>query len=194
MKLVVGLGNPGPSYARTRHNVGFLVVDELAVRHGVRFRSGRDADTAHYDAIRLMKPTTMMNLSGRPVLAAMAHNGIAPSEVLVIHDDLDLPLGRLRFKAGGGGSGGARGVESIITRIGSDFPRLKLGIGRPPQDRRARDWVLSHFSEGEAPLLELTIGSAVEAVELLLQDGLDAAMNWANGLNLSLKEGAEGTF
>ena len=184
MKLIVGLGNPGPRYARTRHNAGFLVVDALAVRHGARFRRVRGAETARAGQVLLMKPTTMMNLSGQPVQAALTRHGLSPAEVLVIHDDLALPLGRLRFKLGGGGSGGARGVEDIISRIGARFPRLKLGIGSPPPGWRGENWVLSRFSESEWPLLERVIDTATEAVEVLLQEGLTEAMNRFNGIDL----------
>jgi len=185
VKLIVGLGNPGSRYSGTRHNVGFLVLDKLASRHGVVLKPGPESDAGSWGAIQLMKPTTMMNLSGKPVQAAMARHRIKPSEILVIHDDLDLPLGRLRFKLGGGGSGGARGVEDLINRVGADFPRLKLGIGRPPENLTVRNWVLSRFTSEESTIVNRVVDSAVDAVERLLKENIYAAMSWSNGLDLT---------
>lgn len=179
----MGLGNPGPAYARTRHNAGFLVVDALAARWGVSFRRTRLALEAR-SSIPLIKPLTFMNLSGQAVQAYQARLGVAPSEILVIHDDLDLPLGRLRFKAGGG-DGGQRGVRDIIARIGPNFMRLKVGIGRPPPGWRVEAWVLSRFQEAELARLERVIAAAADAVELLLAEGLEAAMNRYHALDLT---------
>ena len=185
MKLIVGLGNPGSRYSGTRHNAGSLVLDKLATRHGVNLKAGPEADTGSWGTIQLMKPTTMMNLSGRPVQAAMARNHIKPAEILVIHDDLDLPLGRLRFKLGGGGSGGARGVEDLIFRIGPDFPRLKLGVGRPPDGLKAKIWVLRRFSNEESALIGRVVDHAADAVERLIKENIFTAMSWSNGLDLT---------
>jgi PTH1 family peptidyl-tRNA hydrolase len=161
------------------------------MRYDVRLRVGREADSGSWGTIQLMKPTTMMNLSGRPIQAAMTRNNIEPAEILVIHDDLDLPLGRLRFKLGGGGSGGARGVEDLIYRIGPDFPRLKLGIGRPPKGLQNRNWVLSRFSPDESTLLDRVINNAADAVEHLLQENINSAMTWANSLDLTKTDSEE---
>jgi PTH1 family peptidyl-tRNA hydrolase len=183
VRLVVGLGNPGPRYAGTRHNAGFLVVEELARRHGATFRSGRQADEARWGRVRLVKPSTFMNRSGAAVQALATRNGIPPDEILVVHDDLDLPLGRLRVKAGGG-AGGQKGVRDIIDRLGPDFLRLKVGIGRPPPRWSTEHWVLSRFRDDEADLVERVVEAAADAVEARLRDGPDAAANAVNGLDL----------
>ena len=189
MRLIVGLGNPGLRFAGTRHNAGFLVVDELTERRGGTWRSRSYAEVTQLGSLTLMKPTTMMNASGRAVQAEATRRRIRPEEILVIHDDLDLPLGRLRFKGGGGGAGGARGIGSIVERLGPNFPRLKLGIGRPPQGRQAQDWVLSRFREDELELLGRIVQAAADAVEFLLEHGLTAAMNRTNGLDLRSSAG-----
>jgi PTH1 family peptidyl-tRNA hydrolase len=184
VKLIAGLGNPGERYRRTRHNAGYLVLDELARRHGLRFRKGRDAETCRFGAVSLVKPTTFMNVSGRAVQAAMAGARARPQQVLVVHDDLDLPLGRLRFKRGGG-AGGQRGVQDTMARIGPEFWRLKVGISRPPEGWQVENWVLSRFREDEAGLLERVVAAAADAVELLLRTDAETAMNSTNGLDLS---------
>lgn len=183
VKLIVGLGNPGPRYARTRHNAGFLVVDELARRQGVSFRRGKNALEAKLTAATLVKPKSFMNLSGKVVQAYLSKTVASPDDLLLIHDDLDLPLGRLRFKQGGG-AGGQRGVSDTLSRIGADFLRLKIGIGRPPDGWQVEAWVLSRFQEAERALLARVISAAADAVELLLNEGLEPAMNHANGLDL----------
>ncbi len=185
MKLIVGLGNPGSRYSRTRHNVGFLVLDKLASRHNVNLKTGPNCDLGSWGAIQLMKPSTMMNLSGKPVLATMTRHHIKPSEILIIHDDLDLPLGRLRFKLGGGGSGGARGVEDIIIRVGPDFTRLKLGIGRPPENVPTKHWVLSQFTSEESIIVDRVVDHAADSIEHLLREDIFSAMSWSNGLDLT---------
>lgn len=189
MRLVVGLGNPGPRYAGTRHNVGFLVVDELARRHAVTFRAGRDGREARLGGVRLLEPGTFMNLSGTAVQAAVTRNGIRPEEIVVVHDDLDLPLGRLRVRVGGG-AGGQKGVRDIIDRLGPDFARVKVGIGRPPPRWKAENWVLSRFADDEADLLARTIDAAVGGLETLLREGPEAAAARVNGLDL--RDGADG--
>lgn len=183
MRLVVGLGNPGPRYAGTRHNAGFLVLDELARRHAVTFRSGRDGEEARLGGVRLLKPGTFMNLSGTAVQAAATRGGVRPEEMVVVHDDLDLPLGRLRVRVGGG-AGGQKGVRDIIDRLGPDFARLKVGIGRPPPRWTVEHWVLSRFAPDEAELLARTIDAAADGLETLLRDGPDAAATRINGLDL----------
>lgn len=184
MRLVVGLGNPGPRYQETRHNAGFLVVDELARRAGERFKKVRgDAEAASWGRTTLLKPTTFMNLSGRAVQAAMARDGIRPDDVLVVHDDLDLPLGRLRLRLGGG-AGGQKGVRDTIDRIGADFLRLKVGISRPPPGWEVENWVLSRFRTEERALLERVVATAADAVGWVLELPLEEAMTRTNGLDL----------
>ena len=188
MKLIVGLGNPGPRYQETRHNAGFLAVDRLAARRGADFRKGKNAEEARLDAssdpVLLIKPTTFMNLSGAAVQGYAAKHGVKPNDILVVHDDLDMPLGRLRFKPGGGGAGGQGGVKDIIARLGPAFHRLKIGIGRPPARWTVEGWVLSAFREEERELLARTVEGAADALELYLTEGLDTAMNRTNGLDL----------
>lgn len=181
-QLIVGLGNPGPKYGETRHNAGFLVVDELARRWSLSFKKARLAEEAKGESL-LIKPTTFMNLSGQAVHAYMTKLGLKPESILVVHDDLDLPLGRLRLKKGGG-AGGQRGVKDIASRIGPEFARLKLGIGRPPERWTVENWVLSKFREDEAALLGEVVGAAANAVEQVLSEGLMVAMNRVNGLEL----------
>ena len=183
MALVVGLGNPGPRYQGTRHNAGFLVVEELARRWGVTLTGDRLARRARHGTHRLLEPWTFMNLSGRPVQAEMSRLSLGPGDLVVVHDDLDLPFGRIRVKRGGG-AGGQKGVRDIAARIGSDFIRVKVGIGRPPHRWTVENWVLSRFREDEQDLLQEVVGLAADAVDLLLADGLDAAMNRINGVDL----------
>lgn len=184
MRILAGLGNPGPRYRGTRHNAGYLVLDELAGRWGAAFRRTRDAEEARVRDLLLLKPRTFMNLSGRAVQAALTRAGLPPAELLVIHDDLDLPLGRLRLRRGGG-AGGQRGVRDIIERLGPDFTRLKVGISRPPEGWTPEHWVLSRFAEGEREVLHAVVSAAADAVEILLDSGQEAAMNHVNGVDLA---------
>ena len=183
IKLIIGLGNPGPQYRETRHNAGFLVLDRLAARHGLSFRAGKGGDEAKWAGVTLLKPTTFMNASGSAVQAALTRTRLSPAELLVVHDDLDLPLGRLRLRVGGS-AGGQRGVADTVRRIGPEFTRLKVGISRPPEGWKVENWVLSRFQEAEKPLLEKVIENAADAVEVLLQEGTEAAMGRFNGLDL----------
>lgn len=191
IKLIVGLGNVGPRYTETRHNVGFLVVDELAHRAGVSFKTSGGffkkplAAEAKLGELTLIKPSTMMNASGKAVQAYQAKLRLKPEEILLIHDDLDLPLGRLRFKANGGGAGGQNGVKDTIARIGPNFVRLKLGIGRPPEGWKVYNWVLSKFSEDERALLDRVVTAAADAAQTLVDEGVTAAVNGFNGANLA---------
>lgn len=191
VRLVVGLGNPGPRYSGTRHNAGFLVVDELARRHGGAFRQEREAANAKLApatlapaTVQLLKPLTFMNLSGRAVQAALTKGAVRPAELLVVHDDIDLPLGRLRVRFGGSG-GGQRGVADIARTIGPSFWRLKVGVGRPPEGWATENWVLSRFGEDEAALLARVVASAADAVELIARSGAERAMNEVNGIDLA---------
>jgi len=133
--------------------------------------------------IRLLKPTTFMNLSGAAVQAAATRNGVRPEEIAVVHDDLDLPLGRLRIRTGGG-AGGQKGVRDIVTRIGPDFVRLKVGIGRPPPRWTVEHWVLSRFREDESELVERVVDAATDGLEAIVRDGPEVAANRVNGLDL----------
>ncbi len=183
VKLLVGLGNPGPQYSRTRHNAGFLVLDELARRQGLVFRKGKNAEDVKWGNVMLLKPMKFMNASGAGVQAALTRLRLSPAELLIIHDDLDLPLGRLRLRTGGS-AGGQRGVADTVRRIGPEFTRLKVGISRPPPGWKVENWVLSRFGEAEQPLLQKVIESAADAAELVLEKGQEAAMAHFNGLDL----------
>ena len=182
--LVAGLGNPGREYERTRHNVGWLVLDELARRHGGSFRSKFSAQLAEVrrDGARLalVKPETYMNESGRSIGAAARFFKVDPSAVVVVHDDVDLATGRLQARLGGG-LAGHNGLRSIAQTLGTnDFLRLRIGVGRPERgDRRSvADYVLSAF-DAEVDLDEL-LGRAADAVETLAGDGLDEAQRRYN--------------
>ena len=175
--LVAGLGNPGGEHAQDRHNVGWMVVDELARRHGGSFKGkfrGRLADVRLGDArLALLKPETYMNESGTSIQAAAAFYNVAPEDVVVVHDDVDLEVGRLQARLGGG-LAGHNGLRSIASRVGSqDFLRLRIGVGRPGRgDRRpVADYVLSPFAPADDA--EALITRAADAVEALVAEGLE---------------------
>jgi PTH1 family peptidyl-tRNA hydrolase len=186
MRLVVGLGNPGPEYAGTRHNAGFWVVDELAARHGFSFAKraykadvaqGRIAD----EDVLLLKPQTFMNASGESVGRASRDLGVEPADVVVVYDDLDLPVGRIRVR-GASGAGGHHGVESLIETLGSrDFPRVRVGIGRPSGGDMI-DYVLATPTREEASLLGESVERAADAIETVLAEGVARAMSRFNGV------------
>ncbi len=184
LKLIVGLGNPGRSYAAHRHNVGFRCLEHLAEVHGLSFvrdRAKADLASGQIAALRvlLVKPRTYMNLSGQAVSRLARFYKIAPQDILVIYDDLDLPLGVIRLRPEGG-SGGHKGMKSIIESLGSQaFPRLRMGIGRPP-DEDVVDYVLSDFTLDEEIAIENACEKAVAAVECFLTKGIAAAMNEYN--------------
>lgn len=177
--LIVGLGNPGREYENSRHNVGFRVIDELARRHGgqVRDRTARSLTGRVPLAERqllLAKPQTMMNLSGQAVKALRAKHGVPLERTFIIHDELDLPFGRLRIRKGGS-SAGNHGLDSIIASLGTpDFTRFRVGIGKPPGD--GIDYVLSPFTPSEREQLPDVIARAADAVELAVQSGVERAM------------------
>ncbi|MCS7323830.1 MAG: aminoacyl-tRNA hydrolase [Thermoflexales bacterium] len=185
LRLIVGLGNPGREYANHRHNVGFMVLDALAAKHNLRFSKmmfkgliagGQIAERK----VLLVKPMTFMNLSGECVGALVRFYKLPSQHVLVIYDDLDLLPGQLRLR-GKGGAGGHNGMRSIIAQLGTeDFPRLRVGIGRPPGRMAPRDYVLQDFTPAERALLREALDRAAEAVRLWLVEGLDRAMNWVN--------------
>ena len=177
--LVVGLGNPGPRYAATRHNAGFMVAELLGDRMGAKFKSHR----ANVDLIEgrlagasviLAKPRSFMNDSGGPVVNAARFFKVAPERVMVIHDDLDLPFGTLKLKRGGS-DGGHNGLKSITSALGSkDYVRVRLGIGRPPGRQDPADYVLREFGAAERRDLPVDVDRAADAVEMVLSDGLEA--------------------
>jgi len=184
--LVVGLGNPGPRYAPTRHNAGFMLIDALASGRVAAFQPRFAGDYAELqlggERVGLLKPGTFMNESGRSVRAASSFFELAPEAVLVVHDELDLALGELRLKVGGG-DGGHRGLRSISAELASpEYARLRLGIGRPAPDftGSVADFVLQAFALEERTELASVLGRASEAVELVVSDGLSRAMNRTN--------------
>jgi PTH1 family peptidyl-tRNA hydrolase len=184
--LVVGLGNPGDEYAAHRHNVGFRVVDALAHAHGLAFSRDKGARArvagGHISGrpVILAKPQTFMNASGQAVSRLSRSQGIPPEAILVVYDDLDLPLGRLRLRPEGG-SGGHQGMRSIIDALGTQaFPRLRVGIDRPPGKMDPADYVLHPFGSEQKPLIGEAVERAVAAVELWLSAGIVAAMDEFN--------------
>jgi len=186
MKLVVGLGNPGRRYEGTRHNVGFIVVRELARAHGTgtvksRFQGETvDADIGGEKAL-LLTPSTFMNLSGASVLAARDFYKIPLEDIVVVCDDLNLPLAKLRIRAAGS-AGGQKGLEDIIRRLGTDeFSRLRIGIGTPPNGWSWPDFVLSKFTKEELPEMELAVARAAEATGVWAREGVKTCMNRYNG-------------
>jgi len=181
IRLVAGLGNPGPEYAETRHNVGFLVVDRLAAKLGSTWeRSTKwDAVTAKSGDVLFAKPMSFMNRSGHPLFAIAQFYKIEPQQILVVLDDLALPLGRIRIRPDGG-TGGHNGLESIIAQFGTEqIPRLRLGIGAAPTEDSV-DYVLGRFFEEERPVVGSTIDRAAEAVKCAIDNGLVSAMNTFN--------------
>ena len=183
--LIVGLGNPGRRYRGNRHNIGFVAIDRLAETAGIRL--GRvqanaiigDGSLAGKSLI-LAKPQTYMNLSGNAIGSLARYYRIPMANLLVIYDEIDLPFGTLRFREQGG-SGGHNGMKSIIDRIGRDFPRLRLGVDRPPGYMEPADYVLQNFSDGELPIVTEMIDLAVVAIQSYLQDGIEIAMTRYNG-------------
>jgi PTH1 family peptidyl-tRNA hydrolase len=183
--LIVGLGNPGQRYARNRHNVGFHVLERLADTNQMQFDKRRDQARLALGAVEdvkviLAEPQTYMNLSGRAVGPLSRFYKLPPERVLVIHDDLDLPLGTLRLREQGG-AGGHRGIASLIETLNTrDFPRLRVGIDRPPGRMPAEAYVLQDFDERQWPVMEEAYQRAVDAVQTILRDGLRQAMNRFN--------------
>lgn len=185
--LIAGLGNPGRRYRHNRHNVGFMLVDRLAERLDLAFsrvESKALVAKGHYEGreVLLAKPQTYMNLSGQAISALIRSYQPPLSNVLIAYDDVDLPFGSLRLRPSGG-SGGHKGMSSILERLGTeDIPRLRIGIGRPPGHMEAADYVLQDFSRGEAQDLALILERASEAVLTFITDGLIAAMNQFNSV------------
>lgn len=183
--LLVGLGNPGAEYAETRHNLGFWLVDRLARVAGTgafrrRYSSLFAVGELGGRRLHLLKPQTFMNLSGTAVREALRGLGLGPDALWVAHDDVDLPVGRLRIRLRGS-SGGHRGVASVIEAVGTEeFGRIRLGIGRPPAGVDTADYVLAPFAPEERPLVEAMLDRAVEAVEVLVREGPERAMTRYN--------------
>jgi len=183
--LVVGLGNPGEEFRRTRHNVGADVVEMLAARHGGRLRKGKECSLV--DEVRigdkrvaLAIPLTYMNESGQAVQALARRYGVDPEHVVVVHDELDLPPATLKVKAGGG-LAGHNGLRSIKQHLHSDaFLRVRIGVGKPASKERGADHVLNAFSKRERQEIDVTLEEAADAVECIAADGVDAAMNRYN--------------
>lgn len=186
MKLVVGLGNPGPRYAETRHNIGWRVLDELARRWNAdvsreekRFEGLLGTCERKDKRVLLLKPTTFMNLSGRSVASVCRFYKLAPADVLAVMDDLDLPVGRVRIRAQGS-AGGQKGLADILRALSTqDVARVRLGIGRP-DPRFASDYVLSRFTPDEREAIEHAVVIAADAIETWLSRGITAAMNEYN--------------
>ncbi|MDO8585689.1 MAG: aminoacyl-tRNA hydrolase [Armatimonadota bacterium] len=183
MKLIVGIGNPGRRYARTRHNVGFDVIDLLAKAHHIRVlrrccRALIGQGVVAGQEVVMVKPQTYVNLSGGAVAELARRYGAGTEDVLVIVDDADLPVGRIRIRTGGS-SGGHKGLKSIIDHLRTqEFPRIRIGIGTMRGD--AVDYVLSKFSRADQPLIRSAMRTAAEAVEMLLAEGIEPAMNKYN--------------
>lgn len=186
MWLIVGLGNPGAQYARTRHNIGFDAVDALAARHGLEFR-GKRANSLIAEGniagqrVALAKPQTYMNLSGQAVSALRSWYKIDPArELLVVYDDLDLPFAKLRFRERGS-AGTHNGMRSIVAQLGGgEFPRLRVGIGQPPGRMDAAAYVLGLFTKEEEAERPFLLDNIADAIEVVLREGLVAAMNRYN--------------
>ena len=180
--LIVGLGNPGPRYELTRHNVGQLVVDELAGRRGESFKAHKANARVVETWLRpggpkliLAKPNTFMNVSGGAVTGLAKFYGIDPDHVVIVHDELDIPFDTIKLKVGGG-HGGHNGVRDVAKALGTpEFPRVRVGIGRPPGRQDAADWVLDPFGATERKNLPILLGDAADAVEQLVDEGLLAA-------------------
>jgi peptidyl-tRNA hydrolase, PTH1 family len=185
VKVVVGLGNPGPKYERTRHNIGFVVIAELAARlGGGKPRRRLDAELVEGslgdEKVLLAAPQLYMNESGRSVRQIVDFYGLPLSDLLLVCDDFNLDLARLRMRSGGS-AGGQKGLADTIRHLGTEeFPRLRIGIGRPPEQMDAADFVLSRFKKSELKPMEMAVIRAAEGVENWIRSGLDRAMNQVN--------------
>ena len=186
MKLIVGLGNPTPQYDKTRHNVGFAVIDHLMNEYGIAldtakhkgfYGKGRIAG----ESVILLKPMTYMNLSGESVVQVANYYKVAPQDIIVVYDDINLDVGRLRIREKGS-AGGHNGIKNIIAHLGTDeFPRIRVGVGMKPPKMDLADYVLSRFSKEEEALMEEGYERAAKAMELMVEDEIGQAMNLYNG-------------
>lgn len=185
MYIIVGLGNPGKQYEHTRHNVGFEVIDRLAEKHDISMTERKHRAFCGKGLIggrkaMLVKPQTFMNLSGESVKSAVDFYQIGTDELIVVYDDVSLSPGQLRIRRAGS-AGGHNGVKNIIAQLGTqEFPRVKVGVGEKPERMDLADYVLSHFSKGEWEMMEEAFKEAADAVEVMIADGADAAMNRFN--------------
>ena len=182
MKAIVGLGNPGREYAGTRHNIGFEVIGEVARRWNVRLRpwkSAADVVVVPGRSAVLVEPQTFMNLSGDAVGRVAAFHKLEPADVLVVVDEVQLPLGRIRLRRSGS-SGGHNGLKSIIQHIGTEFPRLRIGVGRGDPKWDLADHVLSRFGREEREAVAEAVNRAADAVEMFVDEGIEVAMNRFN--------------
>jgi peptidyl-tRNA hydrolase, PTH1 family len=188
LKLIVGLGNPGAEYARTRHNAGFWLVDELARRHGgtFRFEGKHQGELARVriggEEVWLLKPMTFMNRSGGPVSSVLGFYKVAPADMLVAHDEIDLPGGTVRLKDAGG-HGGHNGLRDIIAAQGDKFWRLRIGVGHPGAKSEVVDFVLTHAGKDEQRAIDETILAGADAIAEVLRDGAQIAMNRLHARN-----------
>jgi PTH1 family peptidyl-tRNA hydrolase len=186
MYIIVGLGNPGREYENTKHNIGFITVDQLAARHGIsvsrlKHRALTGDGRIGGKKVLLVKPQTYMNASGESVAAIAAYFDVDISEIIVIYDDVDIPMGSLRIRKSGS-AGSHNGMRDIIYQLNADgFPRVRLGIGGDRGRIPLRDYVLGGFSRADVPLMEQTVLRAADAVEAMLSEGVDFAMNRYNG-------------
>lgn len=187
LKLIVGLGNPGPEYARTRHNAGFWLVDELARRHGgaFRFEGKHQAELARVriggEELWLAKPMTFMNRSGGPVSSVLGFYKMTPAQMLVAHDEIDLPSGTVRLKEAGG-HGGHNGLRDLIAAQGDGFWRLRIGVGHPGSKNEVVDFVLTRASADEQRAIDETIVAGADAIEEMLRSSAQIAMNKLHSL------------
>lgn len=186
MKLIVGLGNPTAKYDKTRHNVGFEVIDQLIDRYGIpldtiKHKGMYGKGNVNGQAVILLKPMTYMNLSGESIVQVANYYKIEPSDIIVIYDDINLDVGKLRVRQKGS-AGGHNGIKNIIEHLGTqDFPRVRVGVGMKPSSMDLAAYVLSHFSEDDQALMNIGYDRACEVVDLLLNDELQKAMNDYNG-------------
>jgi PTH1 family peptidyl-tRNA hydrolase len=183
MTLIVGLGNPGREYQDTRHNVGFMVVDEMARRHDLQWRNeGQVAFAKRFGSpeFLLAKPRTFMNLSGFAVAEFANYRNVEPGDLLVVIDDVDLPLGRMRARARGS-AGTHNGMKSVVAQLGTtEFPRLRIGVGRGDRRRDLADYVLAKFDAAEAAALNDIVTRAADAAEMFAAEGIEQVMNRYN--------------
>lgn len=185
MYVIVGLGNPGLKYDRTRHNVGFETIDKFAAKHNIKldkekFKAILGEGNINGEKVVLVMPLTYMNLSGESVQAVLAWHKVTPDKLIVVYDDISLDVGNVRTRPKGS-AGGHNGMKNIISMIGNDnFPRVRVGVGDKPKDWDLADYVLSQFSKEERFLIEQATDKACMVIETIIKDGIDKAMNLYN--------------
>ena len=185
MKVIVGLGNPGKKYENTRHNIGFAAIDYIAEKEGININTGKHkalVGSGYIDGVKvlLLKPQTFMNLSGESLRPIMDFYKLEPEDFLVIFDDIDLDVGRIRIRRKGS-AGGHNGIKSIISHLGSmEFPRIKIGVGAKPPGYDLADYVLGHFSKADQEILQERFEDVYDAVKLIVGDDITEAMNRHN--------------